>query len=672
MKRNNLQKSVCRTMHRRPAAGMFRTALSGVVLMLAASCSDGMDGDSSDRLPDGRYPMTFTAAVDGLTATRVAKDGNGKTSWQANDLVAISMDGGSSNKVYKITDAGTGAMSPNNSGGSDANTLYWSKTQENIAAWYPVTCTIGSGTSTGEVSITDQSSDFEALENILHAPATQYSYSNGSGSNGSVAFTFRHALAKVKVTLKKEDGKSDFTDDEISNATVAFMGYTAGSLGYNGLTVPSSSTNGAIKPKTETPSGGSGTSPTTYTALLIPQQMQGKPFIKVTIGANDYYYEPQNSTDANLEAGKAYSYTITVKKEGLTVQVNTADITWGDSGTESSSQGDSNINFQVKIPDTGTNPSITVGNDATKQQDGTYKVPLGKSFTITYTFTDFSSIKGFPVVGGSCKVERTCSTTNGQQQYVFTYSDIRSDLQLEYGLYGEPGDFYCKDASNNAYIIPKDVSSLTDDQKSACQGIVFWKGNPNKAYGGERLRKDHPGCVHGLVVAKGNATATNDGKMKWMESNYSVLNWISRSFYIPDIYDYEEGYAMTSLLNQFNQSSVVTSNNNYKVLPAAELTTFQTSNSAPSGSSGWYWPTIAELKILCWGQGAQSAGTAGREMIDTQLSAAGGTGLSTDTYWSSKDGNDNSAYALYFNNGTGDNNTLSKSEQYKVRYILAF
>ncbi len=56
--------------------------------------------------------------------------------------------------------------------------------------------------------------------------------------------------------------------------------------------------------------------------------MQGKKFIKVTIGtgnaARDYYYTPTNSTDARLEAGNQYTYTITVKKTGLEVAVASA------------------------------------------------------------------------------------------------------------------------------------------------------------------------------------------------------------------------------------------------------------------------------------------------------------------------------------------------------------
>ena len=147
------------------------------------------------------------------------------------------MDGGANHKQYKISNTGTGAMSPD----GDANILYWSKTQETLAAWYPIGCTIGSGGGGSEVSITDQHSGFGTLENILHAPAKDYTYS----SSNPVAFTFRHALAKVKVTLQKGDGMEN---SDLSGATVTFMGYTAGTLGYDGMT--GSGNNGAITPKT--------------------------------------------------------------------------------------------------------------------------------------------------------------------------------------------------------------------------------------------------------------------------------------------------------------------------------------------------------------------------------------------------------------------------------------
>lgn len=223
-------------------ANQFRTYwVAGVAcLSLLASCST--DEDDGTTLPDGKYPMTFTASVDGLTATRATTDTDGKTSWQAGDPVAISMDGGTNHKQYKISNTGTGAMSPD----GDANILYWQNSNETktLAAWYPVSCTIGSNTGSGEVSITNQSSSFGTLENILHAPAKNYTYSSGN----PVAFSFRHALAKVKVTLQKGDGMEN---SDLSDATVTFMGYTAGTLGYGGMT--GSGSNGAITPKRSLP-----------------------------------------------------------------------------------------------------------------------------------------------------------------------------------------------------------------------------------------------------------------------------------------------------------------------------------------------------------------------------------------------------------------------------------
>lgn len=215
-------------------------AVAGILCLLAASCSDVTDDGTT--LPPGTYPMTFTAGVDRLTATRATTGADGKTTWQENDPVAISMDGGANHKEYKISNTTDGAMIPD----GDGNILYWSKRQETLAAWYPVSCTVGSNTGSGEVNITDQNTSFGTLENILHAPAQDYTYSSG----GSVAFVFRHALAKVKVTLKKGDG---IEESDLSNATVTFTGYTAGSLGYNGMT--GSGNNGSITPKTETSSG---------------------------------------------------------------------------------------------------------------------------------------------------------------------------------------------------------------------------------------------------------------------------------------------------------------------------------------------------------------------------------------------------------------------------------
>lgn len=523
-------------------------AVAGILCLLAASCSDVTDDGTT--LPPGTYPMTFTASVDGLTATRATTDNNGKTTWQAEDPVAISMDGGANHKVYKISNTTDGAMLPD----GDGNTLYWNKRQETLAAWYLVSCTVGSNTGNGEVNITDQHSGFGALENILHAPAQDYTYS----SSNPVAFSFRHALAKVKVTLKKGDG---IEDSDLSNATVTFTGYTAGSLGFGGMM--GSGSNGDITPKTETAAEG-GT--TTYTALVIPQQMQGEKLIKVTVGtggvARDYYYTPTGSTDADLEAGKQYTYTITVKKTGLEVAVASVPA-WGNGGETTG--GSEVSSFSVKIPTvSGVTPTIEGATGSV----GEIYTTIGNSFSITLSVGD--GMTGFNIKGGACDVKRTVENTS----YKFTYSDIRSDLELVYGDYAEVGDYYYADGTWSPVY--------TSTGSSACIGIVFKVGAAQGDVASNYDSRLTDG-IHGYVVALTDALtyAGEWGARGTDENNESLPNASSNT-------DMKyNGYAQTKYILDTHSADLTS----YEAFSAVK----DYATAAPNNSSGWYLPSMKQL-----------------------------------------------------------------------------
>lgn len=52
-----------------------------------ASCDDeATDGNS---LPDGKHPMTFTAAVEGVAKPRAVTTIQGKDAWTVNDQIGI-------------------------------------------------------------------------------------------------------------------------------------------------------------------------------------------------------------------------------------------------------------------------------------------------------------------------------------------------------------------------------------------------------------------------------------------------------------------------------------------------------------------------------------------------------------------------------------------------------
>lgn len=611
-------------------------AVAVFACLMAASCSDVTDDGTT--LPPGTYPMTFTASVDGLSApnpaSRATTDVNGQTSWQENDPVAISMDGGANHKVYKISDAGTGAMIP------DGETLYWSKQQENLAAWYPVNYIIGNG-GDSEVSITDQRSGFGTLENILHAPAQDYTYSNG----GSVAFTFRHALAKVKVALKKGDG---IEESNLSNATVRLTGYTAGSLGYDGMTGREGS-NGEITPKTETPADGGAA---TYTALVIPQQMQGKKFIKVSAGGYDYFYTPTGSTDAHLEAGKQYNYTITVKKTGLQVESVTAS--WNDSATDGDAE---KATFRIHLaafsePANTSNYAVTDADGSPLTASNGVYTASSSAINISLSADGGYTLKKFltKITAGICK--QKVAYIADTRTYTYTFYDIRSDLWLD-GIQAEAetvgtslptlnvGDYYYVDGT---------WSSTLD---KPCIGIVFKVG----ASGNDQLSNyegNKPGAIHGYVVALQDAlsTAGNWGTRE-IETPIANVDNASVTTYT--------GYSDTrTIISTYSDGSTW---NDYQAFKA--VVDYRSSVPVPGISSDWYLPSLAQL-----GDVYNALSTIG---VPLGIAGAAFQTENDSRYWTSSEQNNNGYDAWYIkmNNGTKESYAKDGTNYSRACYARA-
>lgn len=72
-----------------------------------------------------------------------------------------------------------------------------------------------------------------------------------------------------------------------------------------------------------------------YEALVPPQNMTGKPLVRISIGSNAFTYTPDTDAAGNFGyfGGKRYAYTITVKANGIDVQSVTSG-TWVANGEE--------------------------------------------------------------------------------------------------------------------------------------------------------------------------------------------------------------------------------------------------------------------------------------------------------------------------------------------------
>lgn len=614
-----MKKRQLRITSRRFGLGMLVSAL-----LLLAGCSK--EEEAGDTLPEGKYPMTFTATVDGLTVEKAATRA-GKDTWTEGDLVAISTDKASTSKTYKITDASTGEMQPN----AEDEVLYWqcSKSQS-IRAWYPATAVTNA-------DISNQSGGYASFD-YLTSDGT-YDFAS------SVSLTFNHQMAKVKCTLSIGEG---ITEENLSSATVKIYGYTKANFTNGTLT---GTDNGWITPLSGTISE----------ALVVPQQMQGKQFIKVTVGtgvaARDYYYTPTNSNDANLQAGKQHNYTITVKKTGLVVAPSSS-VSWGDESSITGGPPSVVPNYKITLPasDSGSPlSSITVtkadGSTITGT-DGTYFLPVSEtSFKVSYSTTN--CMKSLVIASGLCRMSRNYDSNNASN-YTCTYSNVVSDITLAVGDYAEPGDYYYSDGTWSPAATAQTTTAGTSSPVAI--GVVFHSGagtnDDISYYDGKPIGK-----IHGYVVAAKDLTGAGyDGKTSYGGRLPKGSSGWLQNFDVPEIANGDNnsynGFSVMKIIRTYMAKTT-----EYEFPAFALCDTYGTVQAAPNSSSGWYLPSAAMLRAI-------------NNIKDKLTNCPGGSKPNND-YMSctENDARGVQGFAFHINEYTGrsknDNNT-------KARAVLTF
>ena len=302
----------------------------GFLLLSAAFAACSPDAEEVNRLPEGEYPVIFITSLKGLTITRAATaDGT----WTEGDEVAVQID--NEVKKYVVTSNNTSATLVAADGEPP---FYWeNKNDITVDAWYPYS-DAKPALSALRVKA-DQSTDnnYQASD-YLEAATTTVTFAEQK-------LTFKHRTAKVVVKLQAGDGVENLT-----GAAVAFVNQTG-----------VEDNNIEVTPKTETKGG-----VTTYTVLLIPQQMKNKQFIKVTLGGYKYFYTPTGEDEANLTAGQQHTYVVTVKKTRLDVTVPSPS-QW--SGSSDNVTG----NAQTVTPGTDGTGSSWIQNGSEETVTGTEK-----------------------------------------------------------------------------------------------------------------------------------------------------------------------------------------------------------------------------------------------------------------------------------------------------------
>lgn len=600
-------------------SGIRRFAISLVCCAFVfAACTDNEGEDT--HLPEGKYPITFTTAVEGLAATRAATaDGV----WSSGDEIAIKID--DNVKTYTPRDiSGNSATLA-----CTTEPVYWQKSDEtkNVSGWYYGTGYSNTLHSSWSVNSDQNSNAGEGyqMSDFLYTPQQMITFKPSGGVGNKLPFY--HQTARVVINIKNAEDATDASGIQSVNIgnqnNVALSGTylpptdvtTVGTWTANG-------NKGIIIPKEISPASGALKS---YVALVIPQNMSGKDFIVVTVNGLSYYYIPK-SGDADLKGGNQYTYDITVKQGiGLSVSVNSS-LTWTQDGETITGGGTEVTTFNVKIP---TVPGLSFTTSGLMGSAPAYTVSANASFSITYTVPSGEDNKGFVVKNGVCDITWV-PLENGE--YQFTYSNLHSDIELayddsDYNVYCNVGDYYNNDGSTSSTYI---------DGKSI--GIVFKKGAGNgddpKFYD-DKLKL---ATIRGYVVALQDADS--DTK-QWSTENVST--GASK-----DLNDFR-GYSNTqSIKNKGGES--------FERYPAAYNCVLY-SPVAPVGSSGWYLPSYAQMKTLYDVQGDIS-------------SKSGFKALQGVDYWTSTESSDRQIYNIYWPQGSSWTNDKSQSK--RIRAVLTF
>lgn len=549
-------------------------SLAAMMLLSAglASCSqDDMPQTGGTPLPEGEYPLTLTASVDGMNTRATGKD-----AWVDGDMIGVRIGTDDATGCYEL-----------NSDGSMKNVItpvYWQNTASStVTAWYPYE-------GKKSVDISDQSKGFVNID-FLTATAPEQNYQS------SVSLKFEHQMAKVSYTLQAGDG---ITDDDLKGATVQIAGYTKASFSEGKLT---GTGDGWITPASDND------------ALLVPQDMTNSQFIKVSINGNDFFYTPKGE-DADLRSGIHYTYTITVKKDGI--EVSSVSASWNDEGSTGLA---GEAIFRVYLPE-GHEQTILYSSNVKEKDD--YLEVKGNPFTISYNITDQNRMKGFPIAEGIGKMERKM----GVNSYTFTYT-LRSDVRLTYDDYVQAGDYYYSDGTWRP--------DYTGDK--TCIGIVFKsgaeEGDDISAYGNKLA------AIRGYVVALADAHSEAGA---WGIRLRTESNLPSESSYTSKY----NGYANTAAIRKVTEyattdTSKPTENSQYWAFKVAS----EYSATVPLGSSGWYLPSIGQL--------ADIYNLPDRAEL---FAGANGTDFVSETndgrYWSSTQKNGYDAWYYRFNGSGAD------------------
>lgn len=230
--------------------------------------------------------------------------------WEVNDSIGVTGTSGTvlyQNVAYH-TVAGNGVFMAATTG---SEIYFQTIASVSFTAYYPFT-----GVSEASPGVISASSDNQRLQKGF-----DFLYGTGSGSKATpvVAFRFEHSMTKLILNIKPG---ADITFADLTGGSSSLTGvnhagtfdHSNGTAATSGMDLSAWTMSDKATPSDVTIPAGSEVR--TYSLILFPQTMASLTYT-ATIGGQTY--TASIGTALTIEAGKSYSYNITVNKTGLTI-----------------------------------------------------------------------------------------------------------------------------------------------------------------------------------------------------------------------------------------------------------------------------------------------------------------------------------------------------------------
>ena len=264
--------------------------------LVAASCGK-TEPESATTLPEGKYPLKLTAEM-----TQPLTRSGGKDAWAGGEEIGVSMDGLLSPRKFVIEPGGSAKPI------DAANAIWWKNADEaRVTAWYP-------DIVNPALDISDQSGGYADFDLVWATAVGRY--------DRDIVLQFTHRMAKIEFSLAAGDG---ITEEELASASVKVLGDDEAYFSI-GMIGAADKSDGEIAPYYDSATK-------KFEAVVVPQDMTGKPLIRIGLGGKTFAYTPETQSKGKLDAGTCHSYSITVKANGLEVETPWG-YDWSDGGEE--------------------------------------------------------------------------------------------------------------------------------------------------------------------------------------------------------------------------------------------------------------------------------------------------------------------------------------------------